>query len=738
VFDCESKRIGENNFRQISEAIMKNILTYLIILLPLTAGAADISVYEAGYPQHRDPNVRVENVTDVIHQRSVFFEHNIYVTFAYDFQSWFFKNYDELELEWSFTAPDEIIMHDLYCWVEDTLVVQAKVLDRWTAETMFNEKSSPYREPALMTMSAPDRHGQVTYNLFLFPLVRNQPQRIMIRYLAPARATSGRLRTWLPVSQITGENGGASSLRIVYSYCDQPNSPELIGKPGVSFAHFPADSLWETTLPISFGEYYELTVASPIRGDSYCTVYRGDEESYYQLAVYPPQVDQEPVSRKLLILIDFNRYNTSGVTGELLLTSLKETMERTLSEQDSVSIILGSEEVIWGSREWQAGTQENIDALFSLLFGARFLATNTSQEVLLAAAEFLSYQPGPGEIIWLTNRHDFPQEVNGAEQYARSIRNLFPPNTVFHALDLENIYGLISYFDYGYVSQNFPFLQELTLPTHGNLFFLRFHDLKTALAALFFEKISHFEEIELQPRMQTGYTYSNTFFSPFRGYYPLDFPVIQTGRFTGQFPMTVSVIGTIDQVVTKKEITIDEADITPGSRSIATAYYGQYLEDIARGYHSNWFINDMIDLSIKSNVLTRYTAFLVPHEWHQDIAWDFEDETQMGSGRTDVSTMNTADDSTVTIFPSPNPFNPTTRFCISIPTRLMGEDMTITVFNIMGQKVRRWFYQLITEHSYDITWDATNDAGQNIASGSYLVILEIKDIVKKTKVLYLK
>ena len=53
------------------------------------------SVYEANYPGVRDENINIEESTIVIHPRGNYFEINIYMSISYDFNSWFFKNYDD-------------------------------------------------------------------------------------------------------------------------------------------------------------------------------------------------------------------------------------------------------------------------------------------------------------------------------------------------------------------------------------------------------------------------------------------------------------------------------------------------------------------------------------------------------------------------------------------------------------------------------------------------------------------
>ncbi|RPI00098.1 MAG: T9SS C-terminal target domain-containing protein [Calditrichaeota bacterium] len=718
---------------------MKILILVILLLQPLLLQAASFSVYEAGYPQHRDPNVKVTDVTDVIERRGLYLEHNIYLTFAYDFQSWFFKNYDELEMEWSFDVPEEVILYDLY-YQEGDSMRRAEILDRWTAEFLFNEKTSQYREPALMTMSAPSRNGQVNYNLKLFPLMRNKPQTVMIKYLSPLRATSGAVRTWLPIEQLTMTGGGANKLKLLYRYGDPAERPQLIGKEAV-FEQDAAERVWRTTLPITFGEYVEFVLPSPIEDQFYLTTYEQDGNNYYQLAVYPPDLSLPNQTRKILVLIDYNKINTQGLTGELLLSSLKETIGRALTVQDSLALIAGFEELVFSSPDFLPCSRENLDYLFAPIFAKPFLSLNFSQDLLAAAADYIA-QNGTAEVLWITNRSDFSTDKNSAEKYAAQIRAIFPEKTVFHVLDLENKKYLTYIDDYGYMSASFPFLRALTHPSGGNLFFLRYHPLKTALAALFFEKAAHFEQVEVQARMANGYTYTNRIFSLFRGYYPLDFPVIQTGKFSGAFPMTVSVIATTGDVQVKKDWIISTSDVIPGSPEIATAYFGNYLQELAYEVQDNWLVSEMIDLSVEARVLSQYTAFLVGIESTQggEQQPGGNDDNKGGENDwTDPSTkVNQGEESNQLSFSAfPNPFNPNTALNIILPQAWVGERLTVEIYDVLGRKVRSFQYTSETE-VLTLVWDATDDLGVRLPSGTYFAVVTVKNVRLTVKLLYMK
>ena len=83
----------------------------------------------------------------------------------------------------------------------------------------------------------------------------------------------------------------------------------------------------------------------------------------------------------------------------------------------------------------------------------------------------------------------------------------------------------------------------------------------------------------------------------------------------------------------------------------------------------------------------------------------------------------------------PNPFNPRTNINYDIPE---ATDVTLDVYNLMGQRVRT----LVSRHHepgrYSVSWDATNDFGSPIASGMYIFKIHAKDFVSIKKMLLMK
>jgi len=82
----------------------------------------------------------------------------------------------------------------------------------------------------------------------------------------------------------------------------------------------------------------------------------------------------------------------------------------------------------------------------------------------------------------------------------------------------------------------------------------------------------------------------------------------------------------------------------------------------------------------------------------------------------------------------PNPFNPSTTFRLNVPQMANVE---ISIYNILGEKVKTMSFENLAIGSHEITWEGKNDNGVNVASGIYLMRVKAssssKEIFSATK-----
>jgi hypothetical protein len=88
----------------------------------------------------------------------------------------------------------------------------------------------------------------------------------------------------------------------------------------------------------------------------------------------------------------------------------------------------------------------------------------------------------------------------------------------------------------------------------------------------------------------------------------------------------------------------------------------------------------------------------------------------------------------------PNPFNPTTTIQFDVP---VSSDVSITIYNILGQKVKEVVHDRFEVGRYSIVWDGRNESGLSVASGVYFVRMQASDgrqssFVKVTKMVLVR
>ncbi|UCE23499.1 MAG: T9SS type A sorting domain-containing protein [Candidatus Zixiibacteriota bacterium] len=83
----------------------------------------------------------------------------------------------------------------------------------------------------------------------------------------------------------------------------------------------------------------------------------------------------------------------------------------------------------------------------------------------------------------------------------------------------------------------------------------------------------------------------------------------------------------------------------------------------------------------------------------------------------------------------PNPFNMSTVIEFSL---LRRSQVSLTIYNILGQKIRQWDAESLPAGSYRYEWDGTSDCGGDIASGVYLYNLRTETFSRTKKMILLK
>ena len=83
----------------------------------------------------------------------------------------------------------------------------------------------------------------------------------------------------------------------------------------------------------------------------------------------------------------------------------------------------------------------------------------------------------------------------------------------------------------------------------------------------------------------------------------------------------------------------------------------------------------------------------------------------------------------------PNPFNPSTTISYGLPRQ---SDLTLIIYNIMGQEIMRWDESNVQPGYYQKTWNGRNKFGISVSSGVYYYKIIVGDFVQTKKMVLLK
>ena len=83
----------------------------------------------------------------------------------------------------------------------------------------------------------------------------------------------------------------------------------------------------------------------------------------------------------------------------------------------------------------------------------------------------------------------------------------------------------------------------------------------------------------------------------------------------------------------------------------------------------------------------------------------------------------------------PNPFNPTTQIKYDLPS---DSYVNITIYDVMGRKIKSLFNNKQTSGYHSLRWDATNDIGESVSAGMYIYTIQAGEYRSTKKMVLLK
>ena len=133
--------------------------------------------------------------------------------------------------------------------------------------------------------------------------------------------------------------------------------------------------------------------------------------------------------------------------------------------------------------------------------------------------------------------------------------------------------------------------------------------------------------LDIYTTLENGYCYSRFYLSESENISFVSEPILQVGKFDGEFPFSIDITGEYKGKVFSKKIKINEENILQGDSITEKIWAGQYLRNLEKASQSNSVINNIVSASKEFTVLSKYTSFLCLEEKEDYACFDCFDES---------------------------------------------------------------------------------------------------------------
>ncbi len=720
---------------------MKNFLLYTSIFISFLfiKISAQTSLYvldpRQGWGWERGT---IEEAVLSVKPHGLYLEYGLYLTFSA--RGTYFSPTDTLEVEMKFDLPDNAIVHDLWLWIGDS-IMQANIIDRWTASSIYEDIVKRRRDPAILFKNKVwDYYNPefTQYELRIFPMAAKETRKIKLTYLVPVDWNNNYITAALPMNILNSSNYSLSKLNLIYYPVTDFETPVIFEKPGLTFENG-TDSTFgnykKAEVSLS-GENSLLNIGIEYTSDDgiFVSNYKNGDEGFYQLAVIPSLAFDLKNNKKIAAVIDYAA-NNAIITLNDLLNNLRNSLKANLTENDSFNVIYFKQlNVVRASEKWIPANL--IDTVFNNITS---VANYGSLPALLSNAYEFIDSTSNGSVLLVSNSTD-AGNYPVANQLIKDLKTKMDPFPVTTVVDFYTGHQVWYYINNRYYYGNEYFFENITRLSGGNYYSLRnnnqnFSNIVSQAVQSTDGLISNFD---LYTSTENGFCFGRYNISNSNEEIYLNKPILQIGKYYGEFPLTIQTSGIFDSEVFSKTIEKNSLISFPGNKSLETMWHGNFIDALENKEQTNSIVNEIIEKSIGNRILSLYTAFLAlePNDtisFCKDC-YDEEDIIISVDEETEVSTNDT-----LNIAAFPNPFNSSTKIKVTLPADFDFANSSIKIYNILGEAVKTFdLNELGGKHKFEISWNGKSENGENVASGVYLFTIATSKKVQTLKLLLIK
>ena len=694
----------------------KNVLFFCLCFICFTAQSQSSLRVQDPRQGFRSGFGQIDSAAITIKPKGLYAEVGYYLTYSAKSTS-FTSVKDTLEVQHYFNLPKDVMVSDSWLWFQD-FIIRAKIIDRWTATTIYNNIVGRRSDPSILT-----KNGSINYEFRIFPMAGNETRRVKLTFLIPMRWQGSKANLELPLQLITVSNVLPKLNIRVFENAEWKN-PRLTDIPNFQFAD-QSDSLgrtlggWTDLTNFKNAATLKLTYDAPVKNGVYLSHYPVNvNEGFYQLLVYPHQVaDLLIANRKILVAVDYNIGNTN-IQQNTVLNTIKENLRSTLSDKDSFNLIFSKLNPTPLSNTWFGTAQ--LDSVFSTLNNSSFSNISNLPTLLFKSLEFLKANRS-GKLVVFSSDASFNNSVSSNELISE-LKKTSNPLPQVHIVDFSNLnHNGFSAGNLWYVGNSYLYT-NLARQSGGNAYDVgSSNDIATYSRFLYQNINGVYDNLDVYTTLNDGYCHSR--FNIDETNKSFAAPVLLVGKYRGKMPFRIDVGGLYGETDFSKKLSIPQSDMALSDNTLPSFWAGQQIFKLEHSAFDNATIQQMIETSMNTRILSRYTAFLAlePSQGGDTC------RTCDSNNNTKVTATTEISDKKLKLTVSPNPFKSETTITISFETWKASSKAQILIYDLTGKLVKTIVLDI---KQGDTEASVTLDASE-MPSGVYIARF-IGDNVQKT------
>lgn len=674
----------------------------------------------------------IDEASFVIKPKGIYMEVSMYLTFSA--QDAPYAPDDTLEVILDFELPEDAIVHDSWLWIEDE-IIKADIIDRWTATGIYEEIVNRRQDPSILY-----KQSATWYQLRIFPMAAHSSRKVKVSYLAPTTWQWEEVLVQLPYDILAASHIPLDEVEVTVYLDPEWTEPKIKEAETETFQLVNNPELgphYYMTLPFSeIQNSFTFSVKSPLQDGFYVNQF--EASNIYQLAISPAEVFDLGAynDSKIAFVLSHHPENSfSHFNQTHILEQLRQTMFDELSEGDAFNLFFDDDPNDTGlSQEWLPFNWENVSTHFEDLIQNGYEEEGSLFETIFNAVEFIKNNGGDGDVVVISNSQNEGWLLD-ANPMIEEILDLIGDDPIpIHIIDYQSRNFWYFWWDEG--SQwrgNEYFYDNISRLTGGN--YVRDNFFPLNLRNLVHQFTTLEGTLDLYTTLEEGFTYQRFNLGPANDLVNLNDPILQVGKYQGNFPLRVFINAFYENNVFSEEIVLSENQVHFADTLSEEIWAGQYIRSLeANSNLSNSSITNIIERSIEERVLSKYTAFLcLEPSLGGEPCIGCIDETGGDIVLTDVKDVK-KEPWTVTAYP--NPFSKTIQLQLEIDEMVSLDDYRFVIYNALGQVVKvfnmaKEAYQGLLE----ITWDAE---AEQVPGGIYYFEVTNGNTRQVLKLVYLK